>query len=139
MYKTSGKGSAAKKTAWKNFARYIRLRDCLKTTGTTVWCICVTCGKRVCSPYLEAGHAIGQRTNGILFDESIVRGQCSVCNGHDGETQAFKAILVSEHGEAWYDFKVAARNSGTFYTDDDYRRISKEYRKKYNELKRRAE
>ena len=134
-YKPSGKGSAAKNTAWRNFSRYIRLRDSLATTGTTDYCKCVTCGNVVSKSYLEAGHAFPGRTNGILFDEDLVYGQCRHCNrAREGEEQAFRIFLVQLHSQAWYDLKKTARRQGTFYTDDDYRIISGEYRRKYKEL-----
>ena len=134
-YKIKRKGSSAKQTAWKNFSDYIRLRDCLKTTGSAEYCKCVTCGEIVPYEKIQSGHAISGRTNGILFDEDIVRGQCVKCNrGGGGETQAFKRVLVEEHGEAWYQMKVQARKNSALLTDDQYRLISKYFLTKRKKL-----
>ena len=134
-YKIKNKGSSAKQTAWKNFSDFIRLRDCLKTTGSADYCKCVTCGRIVPYEQIQAGHAIAGRTNGILFDEEIVRGQCVDCNCNGGgETQAFKRVLVEEHGETWYQLKVQARKNSAFLTDDQYRLISKYFLKKRKDL-----
>ena len=134
-YKIKRKGSSAKQTAWKNFSDYIRLRDCLKTTGSADYCKCVTCGEIVPYAQIQSGHAISGRTNGILFDEDIVRGQCVRCNcGGGGETQAFKRVLVDEHGEAWYQMKVQARKNSALLTDDQYRLISKYFLTKRKKL-----
>jgi hypothetical protein len=134
-YKTSGKGSAAKRTAWSWFSKYIRLRDCLKTTGSPDYCKCITCGRVVSADQIDAGHAIPGRTNGILFDESIVFGQCRDCNRNKGGAELmFKKILIEKHGQNWYDIKLQARRGASFLTDDALRLISDHYRQKYKEL-----
>ncbi len=68
---------------WPTFSRYIRIRDCLTTTGTTTYGICCTCGKRKRVSghgQLQAGHFIPGRTDAILFDEEQVHAQCYRCN-----------------------------------------------------------
>jgi hypothetical protein len=78
------------------------------------------------------------RTGGILFDESIVFGQCQKCNREgNGERQAFKAIMVERNGLEWYELKEQARHSNSKLGDFECKLISDEYRKKYNELKAR--
>jgi len=97
----------AKDAAWLAFARYIKLRDCLQTTGTKTHCVCVTCNKTV--PYgreLHAGHAIGGRGNSILLDPDIVHGQCNICNnpkfGKGGNYAVYSVWMVKTYGlEAW--------------------------------------
>jgi len=136
-YKRTGKESSAKKTAWKWFSKYIRLRDCLKTTGSPDYCKCITCGRVVPYEDIDAGHAIPGRTDGILFDESIVFGQCRLCNqGGDGEKQAFKRVLVEEHGEEWYDEKVRRRKTAMPLTDESCRLIANHYRLAFHALEK---
>ena len=133
-YKTSGKKHAVKDTAWKWFSLYIRLRDCIATTGTDMACVCVTCGNQITEP--QAGHGIPGRHNAVLFDESIVYGQCKTCNETgSGERQAFRAFLVLKHGESWMIMKEQGSKQSVFYSDLDFRAIAKEYREKYNALK----
>lgn len=100
--------SQLKKKAWKAFSDYIRLRDCLKTTGTPDYCICITCKERGDSswkPYskIQAGHAVGGRSNAILFHEEIVNGQCGYCNqkppmGLGGDYGNYAIALIKIHG-----------------------------------------
>ena len=137
MYKCSGKGSAAKRTAWKWFSLYIRLRDSLKTTGSADYCKCITCGRVVPFEQIDAGHAIAGRTAGILFDETITHGQCIDCNrNHGGEYQAYKRILIEQHGPEWYELKLQARRGAAPLTDFALRLIADVYRDKYNQLKK---
>lgn len=66
--------------AWKKFSLYIRVRDCLRTTGTTMFGCCVTCGRKYPIGKLQAGHFIPGRTDAILFAETQVYAQCYRCN-----------------------------------------------------------
>jgi hypothetical protein len=69
------------KWLWPIFSNYIRIRDCLITTGTTWKAACVTCGKIYrLGKQLQAGHFIPGRTRAILFDERCVHAQCYRCN-----------------------------------------------------------
>lgn len=95
--------SSLKNEAWREFSRFIRLRDCIRTTGDTDFGVCITCGKRVAYGSSQAGHFIAGRTNAILFDEDIVHLQCYACN-------------VCNHGEQ-LEYYYAMKNLG--YTDDD--------------------
>lgn len=65
---------------WPTFSRYIRIRDCFATTGTTTYGICCTCGRRYSLGKLQAGHFIPGRMDAILFDEEQVHAQCYRCN-----------------------------------------------------------
>ena len=94
-----------KKQAWTHFSRYIRLRDCLRTTGTKERCVCVTCGKTV--PYgkeLHAGHCVPGRGNSILLHEGAVWGQCAVCNiWKSGNHGQFALYVTDKLGRKYYD------------------------------------
>ena len=94
-----------KKIAWKHFSRYIRLRDCLRTTGTKDYCVCVTCGKTVpMGKDLHAGHCVAGRGNSILLHEGAVWGQCAVCNiWKAGELGKFALYVVDTLGRQYYD------------------------------------
>ena len=134
-YRTSGKKHAAKDTAWKWFSLYIRLRDCLITTGSAESCKCVTCGNIVPYDQLDAGHAISGRHNAVLFDESIVYAQCRKCNqGGDGEKIAFRNFLVNLHGEEWMEMKEQGAKQAVQIDDAGYRLIGEHYRKEYKKL-----
>lgn len=69
-----------KEYLWKEFSQYIRLRDCIKTTGSPDFGRCVTCERAYPRKKLQAGHFVSGRTDGILFDEDCVHAQCYRCN-----------------------------------------------------------
>lgn len=134
-YRTSGKKHSAKDTAWKWFSLYIRLRDCLITTGSAERCICVTCRGNVPYEQLDAGHALPGRHNAVLFDESIVYAQCRKCNqGGDGEKVAFRKFLVSKHGEEWMQMKETGAKKTVQIDDASFKLIGEHYRKEYKKL-----
>ena len=65
---------------WPTFSKYIRTRDCIRTTGSSLYGRCVTCGKKYKFAKLQAGHFIPGRTDAILFDATQVHAQCYRCN-----------------------------------------------------------
>ena len=90
----------AKKECWEVFSKFIRTRDCLKTTGCTSWGLCVTCGKRYHFKLLQAGHFIGGRHNNNLFSERGVHAQCYNCNINlRGNTLAYRRRIIEMYGE----------------------------------------
>lgn len=90
---------ALKKTAWDTFSRYIRLRDCLKTTGSTVEGRCYTCSRVYPFRELQAGHLVGGRHNAGLFSEKGVHAQCFNCNiTLRGNTLEYRRRIVAEYG-----------------------------------------
>ena len=72
--------SSVKKRVWAVFSKFIRMRDCLKTTGCKDWGLCITCGKRYHIKLLQAGHFISGRHNANLFLEKGTHAQCYNCN-----------------------------------------------------------
>ena len=90
---------SAKKMAWDMFSKYIRLRDCLKTTSKVDYGLCYTCGRMHHFKDLQCGHFQQGRGNSILFDETC-HAQCYVCNClKHGEQLIFRRRLVEEFGE----------------------------------------
>lgn len=90
----------AKAKAWKAFSKYIRLRDCIVTTGSKEEGICYTCGKTFPIGKLQAGHLVHGRTNGILFDKEFVKAQCYQCNiPREGEQAKFFIHAVEDYSK----------------------------------------
>lgn len=122
--------SKTKDKAWKEFSRFIRTRDAIRTTGDTDNCICITCGKLVPFKQIQAGHYIAGRTNALLFDEDIVFGQCSACNiWKHGEQLEFHYALkklgyTDEELERMHQLKYKTIK----YTADDYEQIAQQYK-----------
>ena len=122
-----------RKTAWSWFSKYIRTRDCLKTTGTTEAGRCFTCGNYKPIEELQAGHGIGGRTNGILFDEEIVYAQCIRCNNYlRGNYENFIPYLIRLYGIDWYEDKKLKSKKPVKI---DYKEESRKWREKYKALK----
>lgn len=137
MRRIRNAATGKKRTAWVNFARYIKARDAIETTGGLEYCKCITCGQVKPISEMDAGHMIGSRRAGILFDESMVFAQCQTCNRtNGGEYQAFKRIMIERNGEEWYAAKERQKTTVVHTTDESYELISKLYLEKYKALTR---
>lgn len=92
--------SSLKKLVWKDFSKYIRLRDCLETTGTLTKGKCVTCHKVFPFEDLQAGHFIAGRSGENLFDERGCYAQCKVCNVFNhGNLEEYYPFMLKRWGE----------------------------------------
>ena len=97
--KKSPKKSLLKQKAWQAFSKYVRLRDCLLTTGTLTHGRCITCGKVFEFSSLQAGHFIPGRNNAILFNPVQVHAQCIGCNMFGkGMFPEYYKEMVSRYG-----------------------------------------
>ena len=134
--KYSGYSNPKKNTAWKNFSKYIKLRDAIKTTGDVYYVRCITCGKiKPLDRNMHAGHAISGRGNAILFNEELVNAQCYDCNcEHNGQYLMYERIMIEKYGQEKWDFWQLMKNSNVTLTDADYVYVSKTYLKKTKEL-----
>jgi hypothetical protein len=91
-----------KDRAWETFSQYIRLRDCLLTTGTKTHGKCISCGDTFPFEKLQAGHFVPGRTNNILFDEEIVHSQCSYCNNAlEGNHHNYRKAILDLYGKGY--------------------------------------
>ena len=140
-YRIKKSSNPKENTAWKWFAKYIKTRDAIKTTGDIYYAKCITCGE--VHPIedtedrdgMDAGHAIPGRMNSILFNEDLVNAQCRNCNRtNKGEKQMYKQVLIDRHGQDFWDFWQTEKNKPVKFTNFDYEQISKSYREKYKAL-----
>lgn len=121
-----------KDLAWNWFSKYIRLRDCLKTTKTKDMGVCYTCDKTIPFKASQAGHGISGRGNAILLDEDVVKLQCEQCNIYkSGNYEIFVSKLIKEHGLKWYQDKLALKHT-TVKKDWEFERDK--WKAKYFEL-----
>ena len=82
------------------FSRYIRLRDCLKTTGSPEYGECFTCSASLPFNDLQAGHFMQGRHNAYLFSERGVNAQCTRCNlTLGGNPHEYRRQIVKLYGE----------------------------------------
>jgi len=68
------------KKLWKEFSKFIRTRDCLKTTGRPDKGKCITCDQTVPFKKLQAGHFIPRQYKSTRYDENNNHAQCFACN-----------------------------------------------------------
>jgi hypothetical protein len=91
-----------KKALWKIFSVFIRLRDCLETTGTLTHGKCCTCGRKYPMKKLQAGHFIPGRMDSILFDPTCVHSQCYKCNiERQGEWLKYWRFMEVKYGRPY--------------------------------------
>lgn len=92
--------SKTKKKTWDVFSIYVRMRDGLKTTGSTEWGLCITCGKRYHFKLLQAGHFVAGRHSSNLFSERGTHAQCYNCNMNlKGDTLEYRRKVIELYGE----------------------------------------
>ena len=129
-----------KKLAWKTFSEYIRTRDCLKTTKSRDWGVCITCGKTFPFKKLQAGHFIPGRHNANLFSERFVNAQCWQCNapaflgGKNGNALAYRKAMIRMYGENAEELAEKEANQTIQYKDCDYKEIRKKFKQKLEQL-----
>lgn len=121
-----------KDLAWKWFSKYIRLRDCLKTTGTKEYGKCYTCDRIKPFKELQAGHLVSSRCNSILLDEEIVHAQCKRCNIElGGNYTEYTIRMTREKGIDWVEAK---QNLKHITMDRDWKAEKENWKEKYNLL-----
>ena len=122
-----------KAKAWAKFSRYIRIRDCLKTTKFAFVGVCVTCDRQFHILYLQAGHCLPGRSNAKLFDEKLVNAQCRYCNEvKNGDIKKYKRRMIDRYGRNEFEqMEIDARKVIPYM---DYEKINKTYHDKYTKI-----
>lgn len=125
-----------KKKCWDIFSIFVRMRDCLKTTGSTEWGLCITCGKRYHFKMLQAGHFIAGRHSSNLFSERGVHAQCYNCNINlKGNTLEYRRAIIKLYGEgADLELEEEARRIKKF-TIPELEEMMIDYKQRIAELK----
>ena len=103
-------GEAAK--AWKAFSRLKRVIDCMEYSGLPFVGQCITCRRQYHITYLEAGHCLTGRSNGVLFSRELVNAQCNYCNMiMHGCIKKYKKLMKAKYGEEQFEqWEIKARN-----------------------------
>lgn len=116
-------------------SRYIRLRDCLETTGSPEWGECVTCGATKSFDELDAGHFIQGRHNANLFSERGCHAQCRTCNRFkNGMMLEYRRQIVEMYGEgADLELEAEAKKIKKF-TIPELEGLIEYYRQKIKEV-----
>jgi len=116
-----------RKTLWKWFALYIKLRD-----GYT----CFTCGKKVSGRDASAGHFIPKRAGGIelWFHTKNVHCQCSFCNNSlQGNQYVYGIKLGKKVVQELFDI-FNKRVSGANWSIEQYTKYIEHYKKMVLEM-----
>jgi hypothetical protein len=125
----------AKKKAWDNFSRMIRVRDCIATTGIPFVGVCITCQKRFHIRALQAGHCFPGRNNGRLFQEKLVNAQCVICNERlHGRLNRYKEAMINKYGEKQVKKWEIEGKKVIHNRDMDFEGRADEYKKRTNEM-----
>lgn len=134
--KKQPKISTLKRKVWKVFSEYIRLRDCLETTGLPDYGKCITCQKTVPRKLLQAGHFIPGRHNANLFSEKGVHAQCYNCNINlRGNTLEYRRQIINLYGEG-VDIELEDKATEIKkFTPQDLIELTEYYKNKIGELK----
>jgi len=124
-----------KKECWDLFSKYIRLRDCLRTTGCASFGLCITCGKRYHFKLLQAGHFIPGRHNNNLFSEEGTHAQCYNCNINlRGNTLEYRRQIIRLYGEG-YDVELERQNEeNRHFTVSELEELKANFQQKIKEL-----
>lgn len=124
----------AKDRAWQWFSKYIRLKY-----SKDGMCTCITCGVVRPIKEMQAGHGIGGRGAGILFEEKVVRPQCPTCNlppprGKGGNYNIYVPWIIDTYGRDVYDMLLSNSKKAVKLTIADLRELSDYYRQQVKEL-----
>ncbi len=122
----------AKRAAWAACSEYIRRKYASKR-GIV---FCYTCGSPWLWSQMDAGHAAAGRSNGVLFEEDLLRPQCRPCNqGEGGRTRTFQQNLEKELGKDRLQELLARKHQAVKLTTQDLLEKKAEFEKKTEELK----
>jgi len=127
--------STIKKRAWEAFSRFIRTRDCLRTTGCADWGLCITCGKRYHIKLLQAGHFIPGRHNANLFNEKGCHAQCYNCNINlRGNALEYRRQIIKLYGEGYDEVLEKEAREIKKYSPQDLTNLIECYKMKVERL-----
>jgi hypothetical protein len=117
------------KTAWDAFSQWVKVKGCIETTSYPFVGVCITCEKRFHITFLESGHLISGRSNGVLFDEELVNPQCVICNQRlHGRHKKYRKVMVAKYGEAHIAKREREGKKPVHNREMDYPAITKKYR-----------
>ena len=124
-----------KDVVWPLFSKYIRTRDCLKTTGCASFGLCITCLKRYHFKLLQAGHYIPGRHNQNLFEETGCHAQCYNCNINlKGNTHVYSKKLKELYNEGHPDWLYQNAQIIKKYTLSELEELATDLKEKLKEM-----
>ena len=123
------------KKAKAEFSRYVRLRDCMNTTGSLEYGKCFTCGKIVSFEASQCGHFVSGRSNSLFFVPNNSRMQCPECNTNKGgNLEVYEERLTNEIGAENVDKLKQLRHKTKRMYKDDYLMLCTKYKRATRKL-----
>ena len=125
-----------KDRTWKYCSKYIRLRDCLATTGTTDFGVCCTCGRTKHIKELDAGHYISGRSNSVLFNDKGIHIQCRKCNRfEEGNKGEYEKFMLEKYGAEECERQKNAKHLSVSLSLFELKALELDYKQKLKTLK----
>jgi 5-methylcytosine-specific restriction endonuclease McrA len=121
----------AKKAVWKQFSRYIRLRDAVNG-----YVKCCTCGTTKNWKEMQAGHFIPRaQGNAVYFDERNVHPQCFRCNVNlGGNGSEYYPYMLERYGQETIEELRQLRCQALKFTTQDLKELGEKYKQLADEL-----
>jgi hypothetical protein len=123
-----------KKILWKEFSRYIRLRDAIRTTGNTKSALCITCKQLHDIKGMDAGHGITRGESSTLFDERNVHAQCKRCNMRGGEQYLYMIEVDKIYGEGTAEELQRLRHETKKFSRPELIEMIEDYKQRIKEI-----
>lgn len=122
-------------TLWRWYSDYIKIRDCLETTGTIDEGICITCKKRITRFGNDAGHFIHNKKS-TYYDERNTHLQCKRCNKYlHGNLNLYAVAMVEKYGlEAVKELIIKSNQEIKQWKKFELQEMATYYRLKVKEL-----
>jgi 5-methylcytosine-specific restriction endonuclease McrA len=123
------------KKAKETFSRYVKVRDCLKTTGSEEYGKCITCGEVKHISEMHCGHFVSGRGNSLFFEETNAHLQCAICNtSKGGNLEIYRMKMIKKYGIGEVHRLESLRHVPVRMRESDWREFKKEFEDKFNSL-----
>ena len=127
---------------WKTYVTpYIKLKECVETTGSEDYGKCCTCGKIKRKDEFDVGHFIPGHKNAYLFEEMGLHLQCRFCNrgtkkygGDAGRPHEYTEYMNERYGREVTEEFRKLKWTPKKLTELDLERIKNDYKQKIKEL-----
>ena len=121
--------SKLKAKVWKEFSRYIRLRDSVNGYGN-----CITCEELLHYREANAGHYIHGNTKPTYFDERNVHSQCPRCNLFlSGALDKYALFLEKTYGQGILQ-ELEIKSNGKVFNRAELENLLELYKKKIKDI-----
>lgn len=117
-----------KESIKKYYNKYIRLKECYETTGSTSHGVCVTCGKTKEFRQLECGHFIHGAQDPYRFHEDVTHIQCTHCNKFANKSHEYLDYMYNRYGVEHTENLRALRHSDFKYTRQELEDLEVKYK-----------